>query len=90
MVVARIIRRWGEEHASALRILLFSAVGALLGASYVLSGGVRLADSTLFVQAVRARDGSHVFAWRGKTAGRSTDSVFRDLAAALTQRAEVW
>jgi len=62
----------------------------LLGVAYALSGGVRLTDSTLFVQAVRSRDGSHVFAWRGKTAGQSADSVFQKLAMALIQGAGGW
>lgn len=54
MVVARIIRRWGGEHASALRIVLFSAVGALLGIA--IAGNVQ-ADIGPFATTVSARPG---------------------------------
>lgn len=58
-------------------------LGRALGADFVISGGIRLADSTLFVQAVRTTDGVHVFAWRRSAVGRG----HRELADAVVTAA---
>ena len=65
-------------------------LGAALGVDYVMSGGVRERDSTIFIQAVRSRDGAHVFAWRVPVGGRSVGDVFQDLTSALADRAKSW
>lgn len=63
-------------------------IGRKLDVQYVLSGGVRLSDSTLFVQAVRVTDGRHVFAWRQSLGGRSASElaglIAREFAARIT------
>ncbi len=63
------------------------AMGADLRVAYIISGGIRSADSGLFVQAVRVADGTHVFARiisreviRDATA---QDSAMRKLADSL-------
>ncbi|MBC7897164.1 MAG: winged helix-turn-helix domain-containing protein [Cytophagaceae bacterium] len=63
-----------------------TAIGRELGVDYVISGGIRTSDSTLFVQAVRASDGVHAFAWRQRAMGVSTDSLVRVLTRAMVTR----
>ncbi|MGE3617911.1 MAG: hypothetical protein AB7L66_18715, partial [Gemmatimonadales bacterium] len=41
-----------------------SEVGRELRVAFVVSGGIRERDSTLFVQMIRVADSAHVFAWR--------------------------
>lgn len=55
-------------------------IGLKLRVQYVLSGGVRLSDSTLFVQAVDVKDGRHVFAWRQPVAGRAASELATQIA----------
>ena len=62
-----------------------TVIGAELGVQFVVSGGVRLTDSTLFVQAIRVRDGMHVFAWREKIAGRDLSILSQVAAARLSE-----
>ena len=65
-------------------------LGAMLGVEYVISGGVRERDSTIFIQAVRSRDGVHVLAWRVPVGGRAIEAVVEDLTRALEDRARTW
>jgi hypothetical protein len=58
-------------------------IGRELGVGYVVSGGVRLGDSTVFVQAVRVTDGVHVFAFRKRAIGVSVDSLVGALVTGL-------
>ena len=51
------------------------ALGRELGVDYVMSGGIRLNDSTLFVQLVRVSDGVHVYVFRGRAFAVNTDSL---------------
>lgn len=61
-------------------------IGRELGVDYVISGGIRPSDSTLFVQAVRTSDGVHAFAWRQRAVGVPPDSLARALATSLVAR----
>jgi DNA-binding winged helix-turn-helix (wHTH) protein/TolB-like protein len=61
-------------------------IGRELGVDYVISGGVRASDSTLFVQAVRTTDGVHAFAWRQRAFGVPVDSLVRVLTTDLVAR----
>ena len=51
------------------------AIGRELGVDYVMSGGIRLNDSTLFVQLVRVSDGVQVYVFRGRAFAVNTDSL---------------
>jgi DNA-binding winged helix-turn-helix (wHTH) protein/TolB-like protein len=57
-------------------------IGARLGVDVVLSGGIRPTDSTLFVQAIRVTDGTHVLVWREKVFRRSAEAIVRSIVAA--------
>jgi DNA-binding winged helix-turn-helix (wHTH) protein/TolB-like protein len=61
-------------------------IGRELGVDYVISGGIRASDSTLFVQAVRTTDGVHAFAWRQRVLGVPVDSLAGALAGSLVAR----
>jgi len=50
-------------------------IGRELAVGYVMSGNVRHADSTLFVQLIRVTDGVHVFALRRRLADWNLDSL---------------
>jgi DNA-binding winged helix-turn-helix (wHTH) protein/TolB-like protein len=57
-------------------------IGARLGVDIVLSGGIRPTDSTLFVQAIRVTDGTHVVVWRQKVFQRSAEEIVASIVAA--------
>ncbi|MEO8000157.1 MAG: hypothetical protein ABI852_22095, partial [Gemmatimonadaceae bacterium] len=61
-------------------------IGLKLRVQYVISGGVRLSDSTLFVQAVRVSDGRHVFAWREPVHGRSASELAQLIATGFGRK----
>lgn len=61
-------------------------IGRELGVDYVISGGIRPSDSTLFVQAIRTTDGVHAFAWRQRAVGVPVDSLARALTRSLVAR----
>ena len=61
-------------------------IGIELNADFVVSGGLRISDSTMFVQAVRVTDGVHVFAWRQPINGRSADSLAALVAMGIAAR----
>lgn len=61
-------------------------IGRELGVDYVISGGIRGSDSTMFVQAIRTSDGVHAFAWRQRALGVPVDSLVRVLTTALVTR----
>lgn len=50
-------------------------IGKELGVDYVVSGGVRLTDSTMFIQVIRVTDGVHIFAWRQRPGGRDAATL---------------
>jgi DNA-binding winged helix-turn-helix (wHTH) protein/TolB-like protein len=52
-----------------------TAIGKELGVDYVLSGGVRRDDSTLFVQVIRVSDGVHLYAFRRRAFAVDLDSL---------------
>jgi DNA-binding winged helix-turn-helix (wHTH) protein/TolB-like protein len=56
-------------------------LGRLLGVGYVMSGGIRMSDSTVFIQVIRASDGVHVYAMRRRAFGANIDSLTTALAA---------
>jgi DNA-binding winged helix-turn-helix (wHTH) protein/TolB-like protein len=57
-------------------------IGARLGVDVVLSGGIRPTDSTLFVQAIRVTDGTHLMVWRQKVFRRSAEEIVASIVAA--------
>jgi len=61
-------------------------IGEELGVAYVLSGGIRPTDSTLFVQLIRARDGEHVFAFRRPIAGVPDETLAADVLRSMRER----
>ncbi|MEP6764886.1 MAG: winged helix-turn-helix domain-containing protein [Gemmatimonadaceae bacterium] len=69
-------RYFGDTRAQTL-------IGTELNVQYVASGGVRLSDSTLFVQMIRVIDGVHVFAWREKIGSKNASDLANASAAAL-------
>lgn len=58
-------------------------LGVKLQADFVVSGGVRMSDSTMFVQAIRVTDGVHVFAWRQPLNGRNAVQLATIIASEL-------
>jgi DNA-binding winged helix-turn-helix (wHTH) protein/TolB-like protein len=57
-------------------------LGAKLGVDVVLSGGIRSSDSTLFVQAIRVSDGTHVVVWREKVYARDPADIVGSILSA--------
>lgn len=79
--------RWGVVGPLTTGTLLEDGItpaqlGARTGSAFVLSGGVRAADSTVFLQAVRQADGVHVFARRLRLGARTPGDLAAELAAA--------
>lgn len=52
-----------------------AAIGDDLSADYIVSGGARSRDSTVFIQAIRRLDGEHVVAKRFPWGGRTPEAV---------------
>jgi DNA-binding winged helix-turn-helix (wHTH) protein/TolB-like protein len=65
-----------------------TVIGNELGVDYVLSGGVRTDDSTLFVQVIRVRDGVHAYAFRRRAFDIDLDSLSAAVVAGVT--AMIW
>ncbi len=64
-------------------------IGRDLHADFVLSGGYRPRDSTIFVQLIASADGRHVFAFRQRAAGAAPPDVVGEAVRALLSKLKV-
>ena len=58
-----------------------ASIGTSLSADFVVSGGARTADSTVFLQAVRQTDGTHVVAKRFPVRDRTPEALAAEMSA---------
>ena len=58
-----------------------TVIGGRLGADFVVSGGARSMDSTIFLQAVRQVDGTHVVAKRFPVGDRTPEALAAEMSA---------
>lgn len=61
-------------------------IGKELEVDYVVSGGMRMTDSTMFVQVIRVTDGVHVFAWRQRPDGRNAATLATLVAGQIARK----